>query len=250
MVSKDEKQRFLGDMYKTLKDVFDLFTEGKLFKLIKQGYFEGLESPISIGKESNVFTALQKDNKRVIVKIYRLQTCDFNRMYDYIKADPRFPNVKHYKRKIIFAWTQREYRNLLKAREAGVRCPTPYVFNNNILVMEYIGDEEGPASMLKDNPPKDPKDFFKQTMLQLKKLLKIKMVHGDLSAFNILNYNEKPVLIDMSQASTLDNPNAMSYLKRDIKNICIYFAKQGVRKDPEEEFEKLTKSLKETVKRR
>ena len=73
--------------FKTYKNVFDNFTDRNIFKLASQGHFDYLESPLFIGKESNVFTAV-KDNKRVIVKIYRLETCDFNRMYDYIKYDP------------------------------------------------------------------------------------------------------------------------------------------------------------------
>src|SRR3990167_4572184 len=119
--------------FKTRNDVFDRFTSQTLFKLISRGYFEGLESPISIGKESNVFSAIRKDGTYVMVKIYRLETCDFNRMYDYIKDDPRFLNLKRGKRNIIFSWVQREYRNLLKAREANVSVPTPLVFINNTI---------------------------------------------------------------------------------------------------------------------
>ena len=149
------------EKFKTLKNVFDTFTERNIFKLISQGYFDGLESPIFIGKEANLFTAI-KGKKKVVVKIYRLQTCDFNRMYDYIKYDPRFPNVRKQRRKTIFAWAQREYRNLLKAREAGIRVPTPITCMHNILVMEFIGNEE-PAPKLKDAVPKNAKKFFNET---------------------------------------------------------------------------------------
>ena len=67
------------EKFKTYKNVFDNFTDRNIFKLSSQGHFDQMESPLFIGKESNVFTAL-KDNKRIIVKIYRLETCDFNRM--------------------------------------------------------------------------------------------------------------------------------------------------------------------------
>jgi len=220
------------EKFKTLHNVFDSFTESNIFKLISQGYFDGLESPIFIGKEANVFTAL-KGRKRVIVKIYRLQTCDFNRMYDYIKFDPRFPNVRKQRRKTIFAWAQREYRNLLKAREAGVRVPTPIACLCNILVMEYIGDEE-PAPKIKDALPKKPEKFFDAVILGIRKLYKAGLVHADLSHFNILNYKEKPVFIDMSQSTPLEDPNAMNYLKRDINNICTFFKKRGVKAESED----------------
>jgi len=228
------------EKYKTMNAVFDLFTEKNLFKLISEGYIEGLHSPLSIGKESNVFTA-KKDDETRIVKIYRLQTCDFNRMYDYIKADPRYAGLTNRRREVIFAWAHREYRNLLKAREAEVRVPTPYTVMQNILIMEFIGDDEGAAQKLKNAVPKDPEKFFKDVIEQMRRLYKAGIVHADLSAFNILNWQEKPVLIDMSQSTPLDNPNSTEFLKRDIRNICIFFRKYGVEADEEAVLKKVIK---------
>jgi len=228
------------EKYKTLKNVFDLFTEKNLFKLISQGYIDGLHSPLSIGKESNVFTAKKGDEIR-IVKIYRLQTCDFNRMYDYIKADTRYAGLSSKRREVIFAWAHREYRNLLKAREAEVRVPTAYVVLQNILVMEFIGDEDGAARKLKDVKPAEPEKFFKEVVEQMRKMHAAGLVHADLSGFNILNFNEKPVLIDMSQTTPLDNPNAQEYLKRDVHNICTLFKKWGVKAEEEEVLKQILK---------
>jgi RIO kinase 1 len=154
-------------------------------------------------------------------------------MYDYIKFDPRFPNIKKQRRKTVFAWAQREYRNLLKAREAGIRVPTPINCLYNILTMEYIGDE-APAPKVKDSWPKKPEKFFDEIVKGIRKLYKAGLVHADLSHFNILNYKEKPVFIDMSQATPLDDPNSMTYLERDIKNICNFFKKRGVKAESEE----------------
>ena len=217
--------------FKTWGDVFDQFTQRTVYKLITQGHFEGLESPISIGKESNVFSALKKDGTKVMVKIYRLETCDFNRMYDYIKDDPRFLHLKKGKRNIIFSWVQREYRNLLKARQANVSVPTPLTFSNNVLVLEFIGDDGDIAPKLKDTVPKNPREFFEKIVENLKKLHKAGLVHADLSAFNILNYDEKPVFIDFSQCTTLDGSRANEYLERDIRNICNFFKKIGLKAD-------------------
>lgn len=222
----------MRERFKTYKGVFDLFTEQTIFRLISRGLIDGLESPIAIGKESNVFTAL-KGSERRIVKIYRLETCTFNRMYDYLKLDLRFQNLKKQKRKVILMWAQREYRNLLNARDANVRVPMPLAVMNNILVLEFIGGES-PAPRLKDFPPANPKNFFREVIGEMKKLFRAKLVHADLSAFNVLNHNEKPVLIDFSQATTLDNPNAKEYLQRDIRNICKFFEKLGVETKPEE----------------
>ncbi|MEM2915761.1 MAG: serine protein kinase RIO [Candidatus Woesearchaeota archaeon] len=218
------------DIKKTFKDVFDNFTNVTILKLISKGQLDGLESPVSIGKEANIFSALAQ-GERVMVKIYRIATCDFNKMYDYLRADPRFSGLDKNRRKVVVLWAKREYRNLLKAREAGVRVPTPRAVLNNVLVMEFIGDEGIPAPRVKDLIPENPKNFFEKIVSGMQKLYKAGMVHTDLSQFNILNYNEEPVFIDMSQATTLENPNAKEYLNRDIKNICTFFRKLGINAD-------------------
>ena len=226
--------------FKTWGDVFDRFTQRTVYKLITQGHFEGLESPISIGKESNVFSALKKDGTRVMVKIYRLETCDFNRMIEYIRDGPRFPNLKGGKRNTIFAWVQREFRNLIKARAANVSVPTPITFSNNVLVLEFIGDGGIIAPKLKDDLPKNPKDFFERIVSNMKKLYKAGLVHADLSAFNILNYNERPVFIDFSQCAPLESSRAKEYVDRDARNICTFFRKLGLKADEEKVMKEIT----------
>lgn len=230
------------EKFKTMHNVFDEFTNRTLFKLISEGYFEGLESPISIGKEANIFSAKRKDKSRVMVKIYRLEACDFNKMYDYIKEDPRYADIKGKKRKIIFFWVQREYRNLLKAREANVNVPTPLTFKNNILVLEFIGKEDTISHRLSVDTPKNPKAFFNKIMENIRKLYKAGLVHADLSPFNILNNNQEPVFIDFSQTTTLDDSRAKEYLIRDIKNICTFFKKLGLKLEEAKVLKKIQKS--------
>lgn len=222
-----------------MHNVFDNFTSLTIHKLMGRGHFDGLESPISIGKEANIFSAL-KGNGKVIVKIYRLETCDFNRMYDYIKYDPRYHGLQKKKRKIIFKWTQREFRNLMKAREAGVTVPKPITFLNNVLVIEFIGKKEV-APKLKDLIPKSKKKFFDVIMDYVRKLYKKGLVHADLSAFNILNFDEKPVFIDMSQCTTLEDPMAKEYLERDVRNVVNFFNKVGLKVDGESVLKRILK---------
>ena len=232
------------EKFKTYKGVFDGFTNRNLFKLSTQGYFDSVESmsPVSIGKESNVFYA-KKGNEKIIIKIYRLENCDFNRMFDYIKYDPRYIGLKQQRRKVIFSWVQREYRNLLKARQARVRVPTVHTFFNNILIEEFIGKEHV-APKLKDKIPKNMKKFFDDTISQIKKLYNAGLVHADLSHFNILNDDEKPVIIDLSTCTPLDSPRAEEYLDRDIKNICSFFKRYGYETDKDEIVSKIKKHQK------
>ena len=225
------KFREYTEKFKIKHGVFDEFTNRTLFKLITEGHFEGIESPINVGKESNVFSAITKEGHRVIVKIYRLETCDFNKMYDYIKDDPRYGNLKDKKRKVIFAWAQREYRNLMNSRDAQVSVPIPLVFLNNVLVLEFIGKNADIAPMLKDKIPKNKKEFFDKIVENMRKLYKAGLVHADLSAFNILNFEENPIFIDMSQATVKEHPRAEEFLERDVKNISAFFNKIGLKVD-------------------
>ena len=223
------------EKFKVLDDVFDKFTIRNLFTLAtKAGFDEDTLSPISIGKEANVFSAKKDGSKgRVAVKVYRLETADFNRMYEYIRSDPRFEHLEKRRRKIIFAWCQREYRNLLVTREAGVKAPRPIAFLDNTLAMEFIGNGNA-APMLKDGPFSNPQAGFEKIITYIRRYYKAGYVHGDLSKFNILNHDEEPVLIDFSQATPLRNPIAEELLERDVKNVCDYFRRRGVEAKVEE----------------
>lgn len=222
--------RLSREEYKTYKHVFDSFTNTTVLKLISKGHLDGLEGPVSTGKEANIFSA-QAQGERVAVKIYRINTCDFNKMYQYLRADPRI-KIEHNRRKVVLLWAQREYRNLLKAREAGVRVPIARAILNNVLVMEFIGNEQA-APKLKDAKPKNLQKFFDAVIKNMQKLHAAGLVHTDLSSFNILNHEEEPVFIDLSQATVFDNPNAEEYFNRDVKNVCAYFRKNGLDVDEE-----------------
>lgn len=219
------------ERFKTDGNVFDAFTITTIQKIIDKGLINGLLGPLSIGKESNVFIA-KKDDENVIAKIYRLEVCDFKRMYDYLRYDGRFDHVQKRRRHIIFAWVQREYRNLHIARDAGVRVPMPILASNNVLIEEFIGDKAmdmgGHAPKLKDASPHDPQAFYEDLKKMITKLLHAGLVHADLSPFNILNYDERPVLIDFSQSTPLDNPRAKEYYDKDVRNVLAFFSKRGV----------------------
>lgn len=209
--------------WKVYGNVFSKHSMELLFQMTSQGYFEKLESTISVGKEANIFTAITKSGDRVIVKIYRLENCNFNQMYRYLNQDPRYISLKRRTRLIIFSWTQREYRNLMLAREV-IKVPKPIVFKDNILVMGFIGDDD-PAQELKSLPPKNPKKFYKKVLDNMHKLFDKGLIHGDLSPFNILNHNEEPIFIDFSQATMTTADNAKELILRDVKNITTYFRK-------------------------
>ncbi len=219
--------RVTKERFKTRNDVFDARTNRNLFELSSKGYFEeSTISPVSMGKEANIFSAKKKDGSKIIIKIYRVNTCDFNRMFDLLRIDPRFPKLTKNRRKVIYSWASREYKNLHRARDAGVSVPTPYLIKENILLMEFIGDEQ-PANKLKNVIDLDKK-FFEKVIENMRKLNSAKLVHGDLSPFNILIYNNEPYFIDFSQAMETDTIFYDEMLERDIRNIAIFFNKIGI----------------------
>lgn len=230
--------------WKIYGNVFDKFTLELLERLAAKGLFDELVSAIALGKEANVFTATpgrrSGRDEQVIIKIYRLENCNFKKMYDYLKHDPRYMHTKPSKRFVVFAWCQREYRNLLLAREA-IRCPTPLGFKENVLVMGLIGDGKRgvAAKQLKDLAPEEPAAFAELVLKDIAALWKEGLVHGDLSSFNILNHQERPVFIDFSQAGPTNAPNAKELLERDLKNVAAFFRKHGVTIDVEKERERI-----------
>ncbi|MEM2139275.1 MAG: serine protein kinase RIO [Candidatus Woesearchaeota archaeon] len=232
------------EKFKIYKNVFDEFTLNTLFKLSSQGHFDDLIQPVKIGKEANIFLSETREDY-VIVKIYRLASCNFNKMYYYIKSDPRFMDIKNKRRIVIFKWVQREYKNLLTAREV-INVPKPIAFSNNVIVMESIGNNM-PAQQLKDNYPKKKDYFCKKVLEFVEKLANVNLVHGDLSEFNILNLNDEPYFIDFSQSTSLDDPNGFEYLKRDLENLKKFFEKLNFSFDLEKIFEKIKEKHKKRL---
>ncbi len=215
--------KYSAERFKRVENVFDKKTKRNIFKLASEGYFEELGEPIALGKEANVFTARREDDTFVVVKIYRVENGNFNKMYQYISGDKRFDTIQNHRRKIVFSWVKREYRNLMLARD-HVNVPTPYEFKDNILVMELIGDRRI-APQLKDAYPDNDDMFFKRSIRQIRGLIKAGLVHADLSQFNILNFKDKPVFIDMGQATPLDSMNASDLFERDLRNFKKFYSK-------------------------
>ena len=222
MFDKIEKvERKKKEIQKTYSEVFDKQTLLSLTKMISDKIIDSVDFPISTGKEANVFRA-KKDNKNLALKIYRTSTAVFKDLTKYVVGDPRFKNVK--KKNIVYIWARKEYKNLKKLTESGVRVPAPVSCRDNILVMEYIGTESTPAPMLKNVEIKNPEKIFKTIMGYMKKAYKGGIVHADMSEYNILMH-KRPVIIDVGQAVVLEHPLSNELLERDVRNITKYFRK-------------------------
>jgi RIO kinase 1 len=218
-----------SDDLKVQDEVFDRRALMDLYALASKGVIATLGGAVSTGKEANIFRAKGEDDKDLAVKIYRINTSNFKAMQNYLLGDPRFGSIKGTKRAVIVAWTRKEFRNLKRAEEVGVKVPHPIAMRENILVMEMVGELEAPAPQIKNVTlePKEAEQAFEKIAEYVSLLYnKANLIHADLSEFNILYHEGEPVIIDMGQSVTLDHPMARSFLERDISNLARHFSKK------------------------
>ncbi|MDA3855282.1 MAG: AarF/UbiB family protein [Candidatus Woesearchaeota archaeon] len=227
------------EKFKVYSGVFDEFTLNTLEFLKRKNYYDKFGKPIKTGKEGDVYSAVKGEEIRAI-KIYRLTNANFKKISEYINRDFRFRNIKGNLRKSILVWVQKEYRNLSICHKANMNVPYPYKQSNNIIIMEYI---EG--GMLKDIPLSNPEEFF-DLLIEQMYIMKheAKLIHGDLSEFNIMVKDDLPVIIDMGQAMTIKNNDDFKEFydlyERDVKNVVRYFNKRySLNVSEEETFQKL-----------
>lgn len=218
---------------KTYDQVFDHACLLVLQGLIGEGTFATLDYPVSAGKEAVVFHASAADGSGKAVKIYRVSNSTFKTIAIYIEGDPRFKRVKKATKPTILAWAQKEYVNLVRMQDAGVRVPTPVRVEANVLVMGYIGDETMPAPLLRNVVLDDPDSVLEDVIENLRAMRKAELVHADLSEYNLLFWDGKVVVIDVGQAVPLDHPRAAEWFRRDLVNISHFFRRLHVDVTPQ-----------------
>lgn len=226
---------------KNFENVLNKETLLSLYKLADKSYFETLNGVVKSGKESNIFIAETEGGEKLAVKIYMVEASNFRRMRKYLMGDPRFRGIKKDKRSIIFNWCKKEFKNLKKARRAGIDSPEPLAFHKNVLLMDFLGEGMNPAPRLEDVELKNPDKGFEEIIKSAKKLYKEeKLVHGDLSPYNILVWKSRPWIIDLSQAVLKSHPSAEEFLERDVSNLVNHFCKKyDLKKDKNKIIEKI-----------
>jgi RIO kinase 1 len=168
------------------------------------------------------------------VKIYRIATATFKNIARYIEGDPRFKRVKRATKPTIFAWAQKEYLNLARMQEAGVRVPSPQRVAGNVLVMEYIGDESQPAPVIRTVAIDDPAPVVDDITENLRRIQHAKLVHADFSEYNLLFWDGQVVVIDVGQAVPLEHSRAEEWFRRDMENAARFMRKLGIPRTAEQ----------------
>jgi RIO kinase 1 len=131
-------------------------------------------------------------------------------------------------------WIHAEFQTLRVLFEAGADVPQVFSHSNGAILMEYFGDEEAAAPMLsRATLPRETADQLLRGIIDNVAIwLRNNLVHGDLSAYNLLCWDGRVVAIDFPQAvDARFNPNARALLVRDLENVCTHFTKYGIRAD-------------------
>ena len=158
----------------------------------------------------------------------KLNESDFREMRAIVKGTTFGKKVTH------TSWLMHEYQTLQKLYEAGAAVPRPWALGDNTILMGYVGDEYMAAPTLNTVKlePEEVEPLFEDVMRNVHLLLKHGLVHGDLSAYNLLYWEGEIVMIDFPQvADVRSNPDARFILERDIVRVCEYFAEQGLPRD-------------------
>ncbi|KAH7336950.1 RIO1 family-domain-containing protein [Rhizoctonia solani] len=220
----------------TNEQVLDPRTRIILFKMIGRGLIWEVNGCVSTGKEANVYHAVTPSQPpgHLALKIYKTSILVFKDRDRYVTGEHRFRHgySKRNPRKMVRLWAEKEMRNLKRLMTAGIRCPEPMEVRENVLVMGFLGDKDGWASpRLKDAqiPSPDLPPLYAELVIIMRLLYHVcKLVHADLSEYNILYHNSHLYIIDVSQSVEHDHPAAFDFLRSDIRNVEAFFSRDGV----------------------
>jgi RIO kinase 1 len=231
-LSKHErKSRLLvkrSEDYQVFDDVFDVPTLMVVNDMRDDGIIEHVRGSLAAGKESKVYTAVAPDGSLRILKIYLTVSAEFKKRMQYIAGDPRFSDIKRGSRSLIAMWARKEFKNMQAAYAAGVRVPAPIAVKKNVLVMEFVVDSEGNSapSLVESEVTSDD---YTQVIEQVTMLYqKARLVHADLSEYNIFKTDRGIMLFDFGSAVDVRHPNSKQFLVRDVMNVNKFFEKRGI----------------------
>lgn len=216
--------------FKVFSEVFNVEVLMQLYDLLRKGVLKEFNGEVSSGKESKVYHAVAKGNVEVAVKIYLTVNTEIRRMMlKYIVGDRRFEKVKSDSRSLVYTWARKEYANLNTMYMVGLSVPRPILVQKNILIMKFLGENGQRAPLLKEvSSLNNPREIYEQIIdFVAKSYKKAKLVHADLSEYNVMIWNGEPFIIDVSQAVPVTHPLAEEFLKRDVENINRFFLKKG-----------------------
>lgn len=218
----------------TVDQVLDPRTIRILSKLINQGHLSEIHGCVSTGKEANVYQATTESGQDRVIKVYKTSILVFKDRDKYVQGEFRFRRgyCRSNPRKLVQTWAEKEMRNLSRIYQAGIPCPKPHVLKSHILVMDMIGRDGLPAPLLKNANVEDKAKYcslyYKLVVYMRRLFQECKLVHADLSEFNLILLDDEIYIIDVSQSVEQDHVMALEFLRKDCANVNDYFRRKEV----------------------
>jgi RIO kinase 1 len=233
----------------TSEQVLDPRTRMILLQMINRNIVSEINGCLSTGKEANVYHALYVPEDpssaplQRAIKVYKTSILVFKDRDKYVTGEHRFRTGynKSSNRAMVKVWAEKEMRNLKRIHGAGIPCPEPVHLRLHVLVMGFLGDKKGwPAPRLRDvTLDGDSSETWRELYMQLLGYMRVmyqtcRLVHADLSEYNVLYHERKLWIIDVSQSVEHDHPRSLEFLRMDIKNVSDFFQRKGVDILPEQ----------------
>ncbi|PKY01726.1 serine/threonine-protein kinase RIO1 [Aspergillus campestris IBT 28561] len=228
----------------TSEQVLDPRTRMLLLQMINRDIVSEIHGCLSTGKEANVYYSLSIPDEEDApplhraIKVYKTSILVFKDRDKYVTGEFRFRQgySKSNNRAMVKLWAEKEMRNLRRIYSAGIPCPEPVHLRLHVLVMGFVGNSKGVAApRLKDvefDVP-EPAAKWREVYVELLGYMRVlyqtcRLVHADLSEYNMLYHKGKLYIIDVSQSVEHDHPRSLEFLRMDIKNVSDFFRRKGV----------------------
>ena len=205
---------------------------------------------LKTGKEADVFLVERADpleqDQGVVLAAKRYRSTEhrtFHRSASYTegRSMKRSRDERALKRKSTFGrevaageWAISEWAALVRLWNLGLPVPYPVQIDGTEILMEWITYDGQTAPRLAETRPEPAllQSYFNQLRDVLATMVQTGIVHGDLSAYNILAAGPRLVIIDLPQIVDLvGNLNGMDFLQRDCANVCGWFRSRGLEVD-------------------
>ena len=200
--------------------------------LVKANVLEAFGKPLGVGKEADVYDALNPKGERVAVKFHRLGRISFRQIIRRRSYSPERSASWLYQSRLA---AEREFEALRRLFPFRIAVPEPIGQNRHVVVMGMIDGAELAECKYLSRAERILREILRNAR---KAYVKAGIIHGDLSEYNvILKPNKHVLIIDWPQYITKEHPNAEELLTRDVQNILQYFKRK----------QKINTSLKETM---
>ncbi|KAL7535428.1 hypothetical protein ACHAXR_006482 [Thalassiosira sp. AJA248-18] len=175
---------------------------------------------------------LSPDITEYAIKIYKTSILVFKDRDKYVSGEHRWRKgyCKSNPRKMVKVWAEKEMRNYRRIHAADIPCPAPVLLKSHVLIMEFLGTNGWPSPRIRDASlsEKRLREAYVQTILIMRHMYqRCKLVHGDLSEYNLLWHDNQVYVIDVSQSVETDHPSALDFLRKDASNVNDFYRKAG-----------------------